>query len=298
MCWLILIPLLLTALLFAAGWVLSSVVAHPHFHTTEDLRARAQERVVYGDYDELPKTHYPIRMSDGYHLAATFLPAAQPTDRFVIITHGYTANRMGSVKYAHLFRSLGCHCILYDNRGHGENPRTFVTMGKREHRDLLEVIEDTRARYGRDIRIGLHGESMGSATSVLALGEHPEVDFLVSDCGYAELPRLLGDLLKKVYRLPAWLIWPASLVSRLRFGFGYREIMPCKALENSTAPVLFIHGAADDFILPEHAQIFCGHAAARHELLLVDGAEHAGSILQDPAGYAEAVSRFVREVWP
>lgn len=294
--WLLIPILLILAVLFAAGWVLSGVVSHPHFHTTQELRQREKELGVYGDYDALPKEDYAIPMADGCTLAATFLPAAQPTDRFVIITHGYTANRMGSVKYAHLFRKLGCHCILYDNRSHGENPRSYVTMGKREHRDLLAVIEDTRRRYGSSIRIGLHGESMGSATSILVLGEKPPVDFVVSDCGYAELPRLLRDLLRKVYRLPGWLIWPASLVSRMRFGFGYREIMPRDALLGSTVPVLFIHGAADDFIQPEHARIFHETATCPKELLLVANAGHAESITVDPAGYEAAVTRFVRGI--
>ncbi len=285
-------------LLGAAGWVLSAVVAKPHFNTTQDIRTREIKRGTYGDFDDLPKERYTIRRDDGYELGATFVPAAEPTDRYVIITHGYTANRMDSVKYVRLFRKLGCNCVIYDNRGHGDNVRTYVTMGKREHRDLLAVIEDTRRRFGADIRIGLHGESMGSATSVLALGEKPPVDFLVSDCGYAELPRLLYDLLGKTYHLPGWLIWPASVISRVRFGFGYREIMPRKALEGNEVPILFVHGQADDFILPEHVQLFYEHATCRRELLLVPGAGHAASIITDPAGYEAAVTRFVRENWP
>lgn len=297
MMWLLLICILLLAIVMAGCWYLSGVVAFPKLHTLESAKKIEMERGNYGDFDALDKTDYLIPMPDGYVLHAVFIPAATPTDRYVIITHGYGYNRIGSVKYVHLFRKLGCHCIIYDNRGHGENPRTHVTMGKQEHLDLLAVIEDTRRRYGADIRIGLHGESMGSATSVLALGKHPQVDFLVSDCGYAELPLLLKDLLGKQYHLPGFLVYPASLISRLRFGFSYGEVMPRQALAGNKVPVLFIHGSADDFILPEHAHIFHSYAECRKELLLVDGAKHADSLATDREGYEAAVRQFVSGVW-
>ena len=284
----------LAVLVVAAGcWYLSGVVAKPGFATLEKAREVERKHGLYGDFDALEKTEYIIRAEDGYVLHAACIPAAGESDRYVVITHGYGYNRIGSVKYVHLFRRLGFHCIIYDNRGHGENIRTHVTMGKREHRDLLAVIADTRERFGAK-HIGLHGESMGSATTVMALGAKPEVDFLVSDCGYADLTLLLRDLIGKQYRLPAWLVYPASLISRMRFGFSYGQIVPKEALRGNQTPVLFIHGAEDTVLLPEHGRIFQA-AAPGSRLLLVDGAEHAESLRTAPAAYEHAVRQFLAE---
>lgn len=280
--------------LLAGCWYLAGVVARPRFATLE--RAWAQEEkhgVSRSEFDALPKTAYTIAAEDGYLLHAVHIPAAEASDRCVIITHGYGYNRVGAVKYALLFRRLGFSAVIYDNRGHGENARSHVTMGKREHRDLLAVIRDTKQRFGYGM-IGLHGESMGSATTVMALGKKPEVAFAVADCGYADLTLLLRDLIGKQFRLPAWLVYPASAVCRLRFGFAFGEVRPAEALRGNTVPVLFIHGAADDFILPEHGRIL-QQAAPGSRLVLVEGAGHAVSVCIDPQGYEEAVADFLRD---
>lgn len=281
-------------ILLAGCWYLSGVVARPRVATLEHARRKETEAGGYGDFDALDKTAYTIPAADGYVLHALFIPAEQETDRCVVITHGYGYNRVGSVKYVHLFRSMGFNCVIYDNRGHGENARTHVTMGLREHRDLLDVIADTKARWGMR-HIGLHGESMGSATSVMALGAKPEVEFLVSDCGYADLTVLLRDLIGKEYHLPAWLVYPASLMSRLRFGFSYGSIVPKAALAGNRVPVLFIHGAVDGFVLTEHARIFHDAAECRKRLMIVEGAKHAASLRTAPEAYAAAVRSFLTE---
>lgn len=291
----LLIAAALVLLIFAAGsWYLSGVVALPRTASLERARKNETEQGGYGDFDELEKMDYIVRASDGYELHAQYIPAAGESDRYVVITHGYGYNRIGSVKYVHLFRRLGFHCVIYDNRGHGENARTHVTMGRREHRDLLDVIADTRRRFAVGC-LGLHGESMGSATSVMALGAKPAVDFLVSDCGYADLMLLLRDLIGKEYRLPAWLVYPASAMSRLRFGFSYGSVMPKAALAQSDVPALFIHGEADTFVLPEHARLFYEAARGRKQLLIIENAKHAAALRTDLAAYEAAVRQFLTE---
>ncbi len=119
------------------------------------------------------------------------------------------------------------------------------------------------------------------------------MDFLVSDCGYADLTLLLRDLIGKEYRLPAWLVYPASLMSRLRFGFSYGSVVPKAALDVSDVPALFIHGEADTFVLPEHARLFHAAARGRKRLLIIDGAKHAAALRTDPVAYEAEVREFL-----
>lgn len=278
------------------GWIMSSSVAKPKYFSIEDAKKIEQDMGVYGNYDQLDKTDYVISSYDSYQLHATFIPSQDVTNRYVIISHGYGYNRMGSVKYVHLFRKMGYNCIIYDTRGHGENTRTTNLMGLIEHKDLLQVIQDSYRRYGSDIYLGLHGESMGSSLSVMALASKPAVKFLISDCGYADLTKTLTYLMKQQNKLPAWLIYPISIVSKLRFGLFYQDVSPYKALQNNEIPILFIHGEEDTFILPEHAHIMHEHNSGFKDLLLVPEAEHAKSLITDADGYFEKVNSFLQEI--
>ena len=102
-----------------------------------------------------------------------FLKNPQPTDKYVIISHGYTDNRMGALKYAPMYLELGFNCIVYDLRGHGENERTFTTYSIRESHDIAELVKDTRSRYNDISQLGLHGESLGAASTAASMKYQP-----------------------------------------------------------------------------------------------------------------------------
>ncbi len=117
--------------------------------------------------DMNPASVYTITTDEGYVLHASFLPAYDYMDdygrienydyknpkshlsdgsfapkkyhredgndncngqKFVIISHGYTYNRHGSMKYASILRRLGYNCVIYDDRRHGENEKTVTTL--------------------------------------------------------------------------------------------------------------------------------------------------------------------------
>ena len=291
----ILLPALFLAALalFAACWVLTGMLALPKRASLDHARETEIRSGLFGDYDALPKEAYTVSSFDGYTLHAVFVPAAQENGRLVILSHGYGYNHLGSVKYMHMYRRMGYSCILYDARGFGENRPAPCTMGFLEHRDLLCVIDDARRRFGKNVAIGLHGESMGSALSLMAIGENPDVRFLVADCGYSDLKTLLAQIIRRDYHLPAWLLRPASALCRLRFGYRIEDVSPVRALKNSRIPVLIIHGEADNFIVPSHAQTLYDQAPQKKALFFVRGAMHAGAYGRDPQGYAAQVRAFL-----
>ena len=59
-----------------------------------------------------------------------------PSDHYVICTHGYTVNRMASLKYAVMFREMGYHVVVYDDRGHGESEGKYIGMGWHDRKDV------------------------------------------------------------------------------------------------------------------------------------------------------------------
>ncbi|MEE3488902.1 MAG: alpha/beta hydrolase [Bulleidia sp.] len=244
-------------------------------------------------WEDMKKVPYTITSFDGYQLNALFVPAEKPSDKYVIISHGYTWCLIGSVKYLQLFRKYGFNCVLFDQRGHGDNKRTACTLGLKESRDLMAVINDTYKRYGKDIVLGLHGESMGSGTQINALQYHPDVKFIVNDCGYAELVPVLQGQLKLQFHLPGWLTAPASVLSRIMYGYSWYSIRPIDALADNEIPICFMHGEKDTFIPPVHSQEMAEKTKGYQEVHIFKGSEHAVSIQDHPKEYEEAMHDFL-----
>lgn len=274
--------------------VLATYVVHPRRYTLESCRRTEERHGVFGDFDSLPSVCYPITTCDGYSLQAQYFPAPDDSLKYVILSHGYSYTRYGSVKYVHLFRRLGYNCIIYDNRGHGENVRTKCTLGLDESRDLISVIDDTYRRYGRDIYLGLHGESMGSALQITALKYKPDIKFIVNDCGFADLCGVLCHKVKVDFHLPGWVVYPASVMSRILFGYAFTDVRPIDSLrENTTVPICFVHGLADNFITPDHSRRMHEVTGAYSELHLFPDADHAQCLKSDPAKYFQMLSDFL-----
>ena len=181
----------LAILMIAAGFLIAGIAMAIKPCTPEESRAWQEEHYDLSWYDPLEKTDYTVSSSDGYVLHVQLLKNPDDTNRFVIISHGYTDNRFGSLKYAGIYLEQGFNVIVYDLRGHGLNEPTYCTYSVRERKDLMAIIRDSRERYGHPAVLGLHGESLGAATSVAVLEEKPPVDFVVADCGFADILTVL-----------------------------------------------------------------------------------------------------------
>ncbi len=289
------IALALLAVIVGLGFYLARFAMTGKRQTLDEARAWQEAHYDLGWYDALEKRDYIVKSGDGYALHCQLARNPEPSDRYVIISHGYTDNRFGALKYGRLYLDLGFNLIVYDLRGHGLNAPAFCTYSVRESEDLNAVIADARARFGDMKALGLHGESLGAATTVAVLKYAPAVDFAVADCGFAEItPVLVGGL--RAMKLPGVLVHVASACAKLRYGYGFGRMRPIDSLAESRAPLLFIHGAEDDFITPDHSQRMFDAARGEKRLVLIPGAKHAGSVLTDPAMYAEAVGTFVKKV--
>lgn len=279
--------------LLGASFALAYYLVYPNDYTLEAAQEDMERLGFWRDFDALPKQEYLVTARDGYQLHTMLVPAAEPSNHYVIISHGYGYNRCGSVKYLHMFRDLGFHCVLYDNRGHGLNPPCVCTMGLRESDDLLDVLADTYRRYGQDIRVGLHGESMGAALTVMALGKKPRVAFAVIDCSYSNLTDVVQTKAKTLFGAPKFLCYPGSLICRLAFGYGLWEVKPARTLTDNKVPVCFFHGENDKLIHYRHSVELSRANGGYCELHLFPGAEHARCIAMDEDRYRRIVKDFL-----
>ena len=291
---LIIICVLLIAFLLLAFWLPSYVMTGQRQTLDEAFRWQS-ERYDTSFYETLNKTDYTVSGFEGYQLHVQFLENPNPAGKYIILSHGYTDNRMGSLKYARMYLELGFSCILYDLRGHGENAADFTTYGIREAKDLKFLIDDTRARYPDLEILGLHGESLGAATTVTSMQYRPQVDFAVADCGFSDIENVLRGGYRNAH-VPTFLVDVTDLTGRLRYHYSLKQMRPIDALDENTIPILFLHGAADDFILPKNSGDMAARTKGYQEFHLIPGAGHAESILTEPALYQEYVTSFLQQV--
>ena len=87
----------------------------------------------------------------------------------------------------------------------------------------------------------------------------------------------------------------ANLCTKLLYGCSYDEMRPIDSLAKTSVPILFIHGADDDFIPPSHAEAMYAAAKEHSELHLAQGAGHAQSVLTVPEEYRRWLRGFLRD---
>jgi len=287
----------LLVLAIVAGFLIAGRTVAIKPCTPEEARAWEEQYCDLSWYDTLEKTDYTVTSYDGYVLHAQFLKNPEDTNRYVIISHGNTGNRFGAMKYASVFLEQGFNVIVYDLRGHGLDEPTFCTYTVRERKDLLAMIRDSRERYPRASLFGIHGESLGASASVAVLEEKPPVDFVVADCGFSEILPVLYIKAAEMH-LPGFLFDLASVFAGIRFGCSFSQMRPIDSLKENTIPILFIHGADDHSIPPEHSERMKAATKGYAELHLIPGAAHAMSVITDPKAYREYVADFLAGQFP
>ena len=296
--WKILVVIGCILLMISAGLIfgLSDVVVKSgKRQTLEEAFAWQSDHYDTSFYEKTKKMTYEVEGEGGYTLHAELLVNPEPSTKYIILSHGHTDNRMGSLKYVPIYFRQGYNCVIYDLRGHGENKPDITTYGIREAADLNCMIEDTRKRYPELTMLGLHGESLGAGTTITCLKYNPQVDFAVSDCAFADIENVLRGITKKSH-YPSFAVNLADIGTRLRYGYSLKKMRPIDSLAENRIPVLFIHGEEDDFILPENAKRMAGETRGMCRLVIVPGAKHAESVLKDPVRYEEAVDAFLKEL--
>ena len=283
---------LIIAARIAASMKLAESIMNGTRQSLEQAMAWQKDHYDTSFYDELETEKYTVEGHDGYVLNAELLKNPNHDGRYIIISHGYTDNRYGSLKYAKLYLDLGYSCIIYDLRGHGENKTTYTSYGLLEGKDLKALVDDTWERYSDIRQLGLHGESLGAASTITSLKYSPKVDFVVADCGFSDIVRVLKNGVK-MGEGPEFIIDIASFGAKLRYGYALSDMRPIDALDENTVPILFLHGAEDMFITPDNSKDMYERTKGKKELHLIEGAGHAESILKDPETYGQYVREFL-----
>ncbi len=223
-----------------------------------------------------------LTVSEEVTLGAAYVKAsAQPPAGHVLHFHGRGGNLDSHFGEAKRLSNMGFDVLTFDYRGWGTS--TDVTPTERG------IEEDTRAarqwlvdRAGTT-RLVYFGKSFGTATAAQRAEVDPPVAWVL-ESGFASIEQFGRD--------SSQMDLPSSFFA----ADGWDTERRVARVE---APVLFIHGTADDFVRPEFSKRMFGKAHEPKELVLVEGAEH-GNVATTLGGpeYAALVGGFFRRYLP
>lgn len=256
--------------------------------TDEWLREIAVERVT--------------RTTEGglQNLVGYIYHSPKPTRRWVILVHGYRGTHSEMEKYGFIYSAHGFNVLAVDLRSHGESDGRFIGMGYNDGFDLLDWTRYLVERFGSDIDIVLHGQSMGAATVLMASGYccYPQVAAVIADSAYTSVWDILSLQLRQALHLPAapLLAW-MNVCFKAQGGYDLRAGSMVDAVRTSAIPTLFIHGGVDTFVPPTMApRLYAACTAELKELHVIPGAGHIMSVLLDPSEYEAIVEGFLIKV--
>lgn len=243
-----------------------------------------------------------VTAGDGTVLAGTYVPRERPSHYTVVLVHGLYSNRAMCESLVPLYQALDYNVLLIDLRGHGESGGRHTLWGMKETGDFAAWKAWLLAK-DPEMRIGVHGVSLGAAMAILWSGSESGQDlrFCIADSSYADLFSLGREKLFRWTGDERLLLAMDALnpffqaAMFLHSGCVLSDIDPLSAAGRMRAPALFLHGADDTLIPPESAEKLGGACASRRKAVRIfEGAGHAREFAENPEAYTRIVQDFIR----
>lgn len=281
-----------------SGYLLSNKLMYikqkdPSFVLDRETKAKRFDKAWF---DSCPKDVIAVESSNGYTLSGLFLKPLTTNDT-IIICHGVTENKMNSIKYARMFNKMGFNTVVYDHRRHGETGGKTTSYGYYEKLDLQHIVAYVREQIGSHAKLGIHGESMGAATTLLYAGDvADEADFYIADSAFSDFRQLLYLIMKNAIAVELKAaVYVTDLLLRLRDGYTSKHVSPIAATANIARPVLFIHNKLDTFIPASMSEDLFAAKNGDKMLHLFEVGDHTQAYNETPSDYENVVSSFLQK---
>ena len=268
-----------------------------------DLEVSAEAMDVFLEVDwrswtrEQPYEELEIKSFDDLTLKGYLLESEQPTNKLVVMAHGYLGHGKQMALYGqYYYEELGYHFFTPDLRGHGASEGEYIGFGWHDRIDMLDWLDLLIDRFGPDTEIVMHGLSMGASTVLMASGEDlPEnVKAIVADSPYTSVHDMFKYQMTRMFHIPSFpILNTTSLVTQMKAGYSLTEASSLNQVKKAEVPILYIHGGADTFVPTELAQKLYENTKSETEMITIDGAGHGESFVIAKEKYITTLNRFL-----
>ena len=211
-----------------------------------------------------------------------WIPADQPSDRYLIYLHGSALNIGANVSHARRFKKMGFSVLLISYRGYGQSDGNFPTE--------TQIYRDAEVAWNYLVKqkgispadIFIYGHSLGGAVAINLAISHPEAKGLIVEATFTSI----ADMGRRhnFYRL-----LPLGLITHQRFD-------SIGKIDRLKMPVLFLHGTEDNVVPFTMSRRLYEKAPSPKRLKLISGGGHNNSATVGGAEYLKSVKDFITMV--
>lgn len=301
---LIIIAILVIAFFLATGLYIFRSTVTRQLHDIEKSYNRYVENNLFDEalYNSASKEDITLKSFDGLNLTSTLIMNENPTNKFIVLVHGVSICYVGSLKYFDIFYKNDFNVLIVNQRRHGKSEGKYSTYGFYEKYDVNMWIEYLKSRFGNDIILGLHGESMGAGTVMETIPLNDSIKFVIEDCGYSNFHELIGFQITHEYknRLVRKILRPSLLFAnffmKTKAKFSMKKIVPIDIVASTSLPMMFVHGK-EDYFVPWYMAVDLYKAKTKgyKELYLVEGAKHAEALEVNKILYEKKIMTFIEK---
>lgn len=301
---LIIIAIIVIVFFLATGLYIFKSTVTRELHDIEKSYSRYVENNLFDEalYNSASKEDITLKSFDGLNLTSTLIMNENPTNKFIVLVHGVSICYVGSLKYFDIFYKNGFNVLIVNQRRHGKSEGKYSTYGFYEKYDVNMWIEYLKSRFGNDIILGLHGESMGAGTVMETIPLNDSIKFVIEDCGYSNFHELIGFQITHAYknRLVRKILRPslifANFFMKTKAKFSMKKIVPIDIVSSTSLPMMFIHGK-EDYFVPWYMAVDLYKAKTKgyKELYLVEGAKHAEALEVNKILYEKKIMTFIEK---
>ncbi|MCW7492000.1 alpha/beta hydrolase [Leptospira sp. 2 VSF19] len=232
-------------LLVIASYYFSSLVLYPK------VKCNAEHHVYCNGPAELGLEfqEVEIKTQDKLNLVSYWIPAKN-AKATILLVHGHGGQRNEGLRFAKSLNAAGYNLLLLSlRRNHGG----FASMGFHEQKDIEAALSYLKTNgYNK---IGIFGFSMGSATSIIAMADHPEIQAGIFSSGYGSAIDVLVESAKRDFGIPYYPLIPVvKLALNLRGDMDIDSVRPIDKIASiSPRPIAIFHCKMDDYVDYHHA---------------------------------------------
>ncbi|NLJ80783.1 MAG: hypothetical protein GX335_07155 [Firmicutes bacterium] len=220
-----------------------------------------------------------LKTEDGLELAAWEVRAVQPKAVLVFLGPMLEPSVTAFWGHAAFLKEKGYASILLEMRAHGQSQGEQISLGYREHLDVLAAWNylQQKAAYQK-LPVILFGVGMGGAAALNAAGLYPQLAGVISIAAYSSWGDLFSDNLyfSDASLFLALAVKPfAKLYTWFKFGWAGRGIIPQRQIANlGSRPVLLMHSREDGEIPFVNLERLMESAPPQAEAWARPGSEH------------------------
>jgi pimeloyl-ACP methyl ester carboxylesterase len=217
----------------------------------------------------LPEEQVWLDSVNGTRLHGWFIPVEGRAPA-VIVLHGWGGNAALMLPLAPHLHRAGFHALFLDARNHGLSEHDRFTSMPHFAEDL-DVAADWARAHPAVTSVGVIGHSVGAGAAILSASRGDRFDAVVS----ISAPAHPGDMMREqMTSIPKPLLSLILGAIQRLIGYRFDAFAPRDRIALVTAPVMLVHGAADQ-VVPIGSLDELAAAQPGAEALVVPDAGHS-----------------------